>query len=388
MIADKPSPNHLPVLDIIRGGATLAVYGVHSYGAAFGMVHLPWRGWLPDASGQAWLPLIVFPLTYGLYGVAIFFAISGFCIHLSHRRAVGATWSSFALRRFFRLYPAYLVGCLVFFFLPLTLMFLTNARMANTWQLVSHLLLIHNFWPTTFQSLNPSFWSLAVEAQLYVIYPLLLVLASRVGWTAALACASVTELSIRGGLSWDRLQGKEVIPFWIAESPFAYWGSWAIGAYCAECYMTGTKNTIGSLPLRLLLPMCVLFPLVKPLTPFAFPIFALTTAVVMERFVQGRWTLPVAGPAGRVYEHMAFVGLVSYSLYLFHQPFLGIAAAAIRRFGGPEQDAARAAGLAVCGAAYPLLLGVAYLSFRWLEEPFLRVGKRVIAGSRKPVAES
>jgi peptidoglycan/LPS O-acetylase OafA/YrhL len=56
-------------------------------------------------SGAASL-LPLFPFSLGGLGVAIFFAVSGFCIHLSHLHNRNKGWSFFIYRRFFRIYPA------------------------------------------------------------------------------------------------------------------------------------------------------------------------------------------------------------------------------------------------------------------------------------------
>src|SRR6478752_5593302 len=77
---------HLPFLDGIRGIAILAVFLSHSLGAAYGMAMLPWDG--PFRSLDAPISfLMLYPFTYGSAGVAVFFVVSGFCIHLSHRRS-------------------------------------------------------------------------------------------------------------------------------------------------------------------------------------------------------------------------------------------------------------------------------------------------------------
>lgn len=380
-----PKAGHLPFLDIIRGIAILAVYGFHAYGAAFQKIRSPWRGWVPDTAGETLLALASYPLTYGRYGVAVFFAVSGFCIHLSHRRSSEQSWSSFAARRFFRLYPTYVAAALLFYCMPLLLSFVTKARMDGAWQLVSHLLLIHNVTPDTFMGLNPSFWSLAIEAQLYVVYPLLLGLAARTGWATTLAVAGATELGIRGLAASDAVRGTHDIPFGVTESPFAYWGSWAIGAYLAEQFLDGRPTFLGRLPLGALLPLCLVFPVVKPLVVFAFPLFAVTTAVIMDRCLRGEWKMPQTGLCARACQHLSFVGLVSYSLYLIHQPFLNLVAAAVRRFL-PGSDVPQAASLAACAGAYPLLLGTAYFSYKVLEEPSTRLGKAVLAGMRRAAA--
>jgi peptidoglycan/LPS O-acetylase OafA/YrhL len=50
----------------------------------------------------------------GWVGVPIFFTVSGFCIHLSYQRSRENGFKRFFTRRFFRIYPPYLLAVLFF----------------------------------------------------------------------------------------------------------------------------------------------------------------------------------------------------------------------------------------------------------------------------------
>jgi peptidoglycan/LPS O-acetylase OafA/YrhL len=82
-------------------------------------------------------------------------------------------------------------------------------------QIGTHLALVHNFHDQTFASINTNFWSIAVEVQLYLLYPLLLVLVSRWGWEKCLAWLAVLEFGLRGliGLS-PSLPGVSTFGWW------------------------------------------------------------------------------------------------------------------------------------------------------------------------------
>src|SRR6202044_3308849 len=61
----------------------------------------------------------------------------------------------------------------------------------------SHLALLHNFHGGVAWTINPTFWSIAVEVQLYVLYPILVFMAGRVGWARALGVTFIIEFFMR-----------------------------------------------------------------------------------------------------------------------------------------------------------------------------------------------
>src|SRR5262249_13845270 len=119
-----------------------------------------------------------------------------FCIHLSHQRSGNKGWLGFFNRRFFRIYPAYLLTLCVFYFAwPRYALHGGDITLARDFG--AHALAVHNLAQETYNSINASFWSIAVEIQLYAIYPLLFLLSVRLGWKRSLAFAGALEFAIR-----------------------------------------------------------------------------------------------------------------------------------------------------------------------------------------------
>jgi len=320
--------DHIQRLDVLRGIAILAVFLFHFLSGVYEMDHLPWRGWWPDwsaAPDRAFLWL--FPLTFGWIGVSLFFVLSGFCIHLAFLRKPTFSLGKFYRARFWRIYPAYLLALLFCAGLGFS-----NFTRSETWaDLAAHLTLTHNFFPATFFSFSPAFWSLAVECQFYLAFPLFVALRSRIGIGRALAAAGIGAMLLRLGivLCIDATAPSFNVSLFSAP---VLWFDWILGAYLAECIH---QKRTPRLPQHLLvIPLIcgalVLSTLCKPLTPLRFPIASVLSALVMMRYLKDRGAL--------TWWERAFVplGLMSYSFYLWHQPLLTRVLKVMHRAGLPE----------------------------------------------------
>lgn len=136
--------------------------------------------------------LILWPWLFGKEMVWLFILLSGFALYWSEEnrlaRGRGATSVSlFAHRRAWRILPTYYtslaLGAVVvlgfgwFLVAPSPSL---NTFTPVTWDgILSHVLLIHNLSPHWIDQINPPLWSIAVEVQLYVLFPVLLLLAKK-----------------------------------------------------------------------------------------------------------------------------------------------------------------------------------------------------------------
>src|SRR5215831_15038436 len=162
-------------VDQLRGAAALAVVLCHVGVSAY--VDVP-------NSGDVQWPILALVLGFGYIGVPLFFVVSGFCIHLPQARAHAVQrgarpdWKEFFRRRFWRLYPPY-VGSIAF---ALLLPFLLREdRSSTVGDTLAHLALVHTLIPSYFDGVNPPAWTLAVETQFYLAYPLLFLVLARLG---------------------------------------------------------------------------------------------------------------------------------------------------------------------------------------------------------------
>ncbi|MER5532693.1 acyltransferase family protein [Streptomyces mirabilis] len=173
-------------LDGLRGLAALYVLLFHCW-----LLTMPG---FPENSGPAWLGWLM----YGRLAVVFFLVLSGFSLAISPARNgwhLGGV-SRFLRRRAWRILPPYWAA------LALSL--------AVAWFVVpaSHLgpptgasILVYGFVVQdvfTAPTPNGAFWSIGVEAELYLVFPLLLLVRRRLG--AVVLVASVTLLVIARGL--------------------------------------------------------------------------------------------------------------------------------------------------------------------------------------------
>ena len=306
---NSSSPRHIARLDVARALAFLGVYAFHFTGN-FPRASIPWNGQVRDFSAWPREALVLFPVVYGWLGVTLFFVLSGFCIHYSTRLRPG-TFSArdFFWRRFLRLYPAYLVALAVTGVLDLWL----PSKYLNFWQFPVHLLLIHNFFNETFFGINSAFWSLAVEAQFYLLYPLLLLLSARWNLSKCLVLALALNLISYVFFGLTSTSANPVHVTW--SMPLVTWCDWILGALLAEAFLAGRKIFARE---KTWLVCCGLFLILgdrfKMIHVQGYLIGSVFFTVALQ------WYLGQRRPLHFFERALIPVGIVSYSLYLWHVP--------------------------------------------------------------------
>jgi peptidoglycan/LPS O-acetylase OafA/YrhL len=306
---NSSSPRHIARLDVVRALAFLAVYAFHFTGN-FQRARIPWNGQVRDFSVWPREALVLLPAIYGWLGVTLFFVLSGFCIHYSTRLRPGIfSARDFFWRRFLRLYPAYLVALAVTGVLDIWL----PSKHLNFWQFPVHLLLIHNLNNETFFGINGAFWSLAVEAQFYLLYPLLLYLSARWGLAKSLVLALVLNLILYVYFGRTSTSANPVHVTW--GFPLVTWCDWILGAILAEAYLEGRKVFTHE---RTWLICSGLFLVIgdqfKTLHVQGYLIGSVFFTVALQ------WYLGRKGSLLLLERALIPVGIVSYSLYLWHEP--------------------------------------------------------------------
>jgi len=321
----------------------------------------------------------------GFVGVDVFFVISGYLITgiIQSELARGEfTLARFYERRARRIFPALFVMLLVtmlaglFVLLPSELAQMGKAATATV-LFVSNILFFRqgSYFDegSNFNALLHT-WSLGVEEQFYVGLPLLLMLVHRYRpqWLLRVIAACAL-LSFAACVLVQPILAKAV--FFL--SPFRAW-ELLLGSLVA----LGAAPQVRNGTLRAVLSVAALAALLGAIafmrSGVDFPgwkaaIPVLSTAVLLHLGAGGRtWVGGVLS-----WRPLVFVGLISYSLYLWHWPLLVFVK---YRQGMTPLGMEQVLVLSVVA----LLLAVA--SYRWVEQPFRRWrGKGVQAGARPRV---
>jgi peptidoglycan/LPS O-acetylase OafA/YrhL len=296
---------HIDRIDVLRGVAILSVILFHLLGTVFGKDHPGFHDKILDVAAVPYQWWLLSPLSLGWTGVALFFVISGYVIHRSRLLAKNFTWLDFLKRRFWRIYPAYFIFLVVF-------------SVAKGVPLLSadfllHLLMLQNLTDQTFfGGINGVFWSVAVECQLYALYPVLISCRRYIPMLPLSGAAATIWLLIAYTFA-DLPPNNPAI--WA--SPFLLWPAWTIGAVIAEKHIGGSR-LFNRRAAWIIVILLLLFAssAIQPLYPLAFNLAAIAWAAVLDSYVFKSAVL------GKVETIACTVGAASYSIYLIHQPIM------------------------------------------------------------------
>ncbi|WP_321782763.1 acyltransferase [Paraburkholderia sp. J94] len=354
------SSDHL--IDALRGFAALLVAYFHCRQVTWigmGAFHQTHASLASPGTIAAWLTL---PVAWGSAGVPIFFVISGYCIHRSGAARLLANpgfqldAKQFWLRRFVRIYPVLLAA--------LALTFVADS-FSLTMTPVSHkildigpqsflvnLLSLQGVAGKTYGS-NGALWTLSLEVQFYLLYPLLFAARRRFGFHAVLA--AVAAINVVSALT---LAPHDIVFF------TSYWFSWMLGAWIAEARLRGSEG------FRFAWPAAAVFA-VAGCAAFhfgqygAFQLWACAFACYLVKAL----SRPVAS-GGVFLPLFSKLGEFSYSLYLIHLPLFVLLGSLLFR---SELQTSIWASFGFTLAVLP----VAWVFYRLFERPALNVAARL-----------
>jgi peptidoglycan/LPS O-acetylase OafA/YrhL len=309
----------------------------------------------------AWLSI---PTPFLGSGVMLFFLISGFCIALPYAGESGRPlhWREYLARRLGRIYPPYLATLGLCFLVEwMTRQALPGSPPAA---LLATAGMVQNY--TTGQVVsNPSFWSLPVEVELYLLFPLCHLLFRRWGSAAVFGITGVVSAAALGGylLGFD----------WLDVNAAKYWVLWSAGAVLAEWH---SRGRLTSPPPALLVAGAIVAALTVVAQLQGVRAAILHFGYGFVYFVLIWWALKReekwAALSAVLRRPLLLLGTISYSLYLVHFPLFRLCGFYwVQVFGQKPVNFLIPVGFAI------VAVGVGWIFYRVVEAPSHALAKRL-----------
>ncbi|GAC1576612.1 MAG: acyltransferase [Candidatus Elarobacter sp.] len=379
-------------MDLVRDGRIATIDGLRGIAIAIVLwLHywqISWQGAVIPFFNISLQPIA----ETGYFGVALFFFISGFVLLLPYAQAHVAgtpapTWRQFYTRRVLKIVPSYVLCIAVL----IAIGYQTYASVPFAVQDVAfHLLFVHDWFASTSGSIDGVMWSLGVEIQFYLIFPLLVAGFVRRPLLATLAMFAVAN----GWRIWTMLSNHYFYELRLEQLP-GFIDFFAAGMACAWLYVAiairhpqlaarrwlfSALTVAGFVAFYALLNNCyerrgdhewpqlweVQFRSVMALSVIPMALGSLFALRGLQRVL--------ANPL------LLFLAAISYNLYLWHQPIARMLVKAhVPPYSTADPHDDRVWMLAFWGVSVPLALVVAAALTFWFEQPILRLGKRLSA---------
>lgn len=326
--------DRLYVVDFLRGIAAVMVALVH---------------FSDNDSGLSAHLLIRQIGAYGAKGVQVFFVISGFVLPYSMLRAgySPSRYPKFVWKRIVRLEPPYLVSMAFVILLGYSASAFPGFRgvqySISIPQVASHIAYLNRYFG--YPSLIDVYWTLAIEFQYYLLIGLLFPLIG--GRSKLTAWASFLVM-----LLISQVGNTNFLPFWL---PIFAMGMWT--------FRLSTRLANDREFLAALLIACVVG-------------LHRIEVVAMAAGLAAALTIAYARMKPR--KVFTFLGMISYSLYLYHEPVGVKAMNIVNRFS----SGLTGAGIAFV-AAWLVVLPFSYLMYQLVERKAQLWSSEVHYGARK-----
>jgi peptidoglycan/LPS O-acetylase OafA/YrhL len=335
----------------------------------FVVLHHIWlTSWpsFPRDTGPWWLGWLL----YGHMAVAIFIVVSGFSLALVPMRN-GGTLSGgvrrFLRRRAWRILPAYWAALILSVLVTALFLRPDLGPGAIGRSLAVHGLLVQDVVGS--ETPNGALWSIAIEWQIYFVFPLILLVGRRTSMGVAVTITAVAVLLAHGvaglGGAFDKINGLTpqflalfalgALAVWVGggdraqplRRPLAAAGLAALGSFVLLAVTRGSEWVVARFFWMDLL-------------------FGVGVACLLAVMYAGGIT-----PARRVLTSRTalWLGLFSYSIYLIHDPIVGM----LDKYAfGPMHLSPLATFGLTLALGLPVILALCYGFHLLFEAPFLR----------------
>jgi peptidoglycan/LPS O-acetylase OafA/YrhL len=324
----------LPGIEALRGVAAMTVVLHHSWSLSN----------QPLTPHDDRIPLYWVVEGFGLWGVMLFFMLSGYLLADTFWREQRADLRVYAIRRFFRIAPAYYVNLMILF------LFFASTRLTfseqGQKQILANLTFTHYLFPDTSSSLNVNgaLWTLTIEMMLYAFLPLMALavrfrpvlatiglVAIGLGWRAVVAYDGDGLRDLYFG---DTTLDPGIQSLFIARQFVGAVAIFALGIGARWLVVHGHLDRVYRLLpdrlgvssfLVLTIPSILLLRWVEEGSQFTNPLlftvydFALMVALLPALLLAARPQSFTASPLRTV---SSWLGERSYSIYLWHFPIV------------------------------------------------------------------
>ncbi|HYE53315.1 MAG TPA: acyltransferase [Chitinophagaceae bacterium] len=355
----------IPELDGLRGIAILLVVSFHYISNQLTGRTDPVSRVLQKATGFGWV------------GVDLFFILSGFLIGniLIANKHSSNYFKTFYIRRLVRIVPNYFLLLVVFLVIWNTAYFsnnyfITSHNVIPAW---SYFLMVHNFFMAAAHSLGNDAlsitWSIGIEEQFYLFFPFIVYFAGRkyLPWILALLVAAAIVF---------RAQFDHWIPRYVllpSRMDGLSLGFMVAFLYHYDLLQPYKRTLVRLLPVAagVVVLICgLLYARYGDLGVAKHTLFALifSIALVMALLAPSSWY-------GAFLRNtmLTWIGVISYSLYLFHYLVLGIC----HHVTGQDNIGIQNRwDILVTIVAFAISLLLSWGIYNTLEKPMVRLGKR------------
>jgi peptidoglycan/LPS O-acetylase OafA/YrhL len=351
----------LDFIEGMRGVAALYVVLSHFCTMVDPAPMLGQRSPLPE-----WLQGLMKPFAYGHLAVAIFIVISGFCLQTSLMQGKDGKLGDhgrFFRRRAMRILPPYYACLALSIGVSLAVtqhqpgMPFSQYVPVTTENVLAHLFLVHNFQPDWMYKINGVLWSIAIEVQLYALFPILVWILLKGGrWTLL-----IVSLLTTAAILVLAPQSVKLYPWYLAL--FCVGMAAAHLAYRPSPTL-GTQPRLAAAICLVAAVACVIGGIQDWIMPIRDGLAGLSAAALM---LVGSVT-----PWNRVARFFSWrpllgLGLMSYSLYLIHHPIQQVIF--VYRPASMASPEAQLGYLLVVGL--PIILLCSWLFSLAFERPFM-----------------
>jgi acetyltransferase len=363
----------------IRGRRAAAVDGLRAIAALSVLVYHAWLYTLPRVTASHRDTLgdqVIHELRLGL---VLFFVLSGFLLFQPWIRSALAgapapRLGGYLIRRAARILPAYYLALAGSIALLWAIKGSPGVRFPPTGDLWTFVLFAQNFSDTTVLKLDPPLWTLAVEVSYYLMLPAFGWLALRLRGAGRAGQLAVPLALMLFGLAYNQaIDGHAALwPSKVLPAMVPYFAAGMLAAVIAEGRTPGRRLTWALLSGGALIVVADAWWAADAATRGSHSAWlhvlrdlpaALGFACIIAAAAR-----TAAPPRALTLRPLAWVGRVSYGVYLWHVPLLLF----LRAHGALPLSTWGAATVAL-----PISLGVAALSWYFVESPLQQRARHV-----------